>query len=158
MNPKASIFLALLFAVVLLISSAVAAETSKDEEKTKETNQVEEAQAMETEVSPEKMDEAPMETNQYGGGGRCRYGCCGGSGPYGCSRCCSSAAEAAEQEKNQVNNPNGYGGGYGGGGYGGGGYGGGGYGGRHRGGGRGRGRCCSNAEEARKKMENEGKH
>ncbi|KAA8524790.1 hypothetical protein F0562_011213 [Nyssa sinensis] len=151
MNPKASIFLALLFAVVLLISSAVATETSKDEEKmnaAKETNQVEEADAMETEVSPEKMDEAPMETNQYGGGGRCRYGCCGGSGPYGCSRCCSSAAEAADQEKNQVNNANGYGGYYRRGGSGG----------RHRGGGRGRGRCCSNAEEARKKMENEGKH
>ncbi|KAM3697073.1 hypothetical protein ACJW30_06G086400 [Castanea mollissima] len=59
MNPKALIFLALLFASVLLISSAVATETSKYEE---------------------KQESEPVEDSKYGGYGG-GYG--GGHGGYG---------------------------------------------------------------------------
>lgn len=37
--------------------------------------------------------EEPKETDQYGGRGRCRYGCCGGWGRYGCRRCCASGKD-----------------------------------------------------------------
>nr|XP_048327194.1 glycine-rich protein-like isoform X1 [Ziziphus jujuba var. spinosa] len=77
MSSRILIFLGLLFAVVLLISSEVsardlAAQTSTD------NNNVE-------------------ETDQIGYGGGCKYGCCGyGYGP--CERCCSYAGEAVDAE------------------------------------------------------------
>ncbi|PSS05958.1 Glycine rich protein [Actinidia chinensis var. chinensis] len=139
MKSGAFVLLGLLFAVLFLISSVVAEETSKEEKKeveTKEPNQ------------------------QYGGGQHCPSGCCG-YGPYGrCRWCCRNADEARAFELAQANSyrESGY---YGGGGYGGGwggGHGGGGYGGGgHSGWGGGGGRCCGNAEEAKSKG-NEAKH
>ncbi|XP_057460753.1 ATP-dependent RNA helicase dbp2-like [Actinidia eriantha] len=140
MKSRAFVLLGLLFALLFLISSVVAEETSKEDNKeveTKEPNQ------------------------QYGGGQHCPSGCCG-YGPYGrCRWCCRNADEARAFKLGQANSygESGYygGGGYGsgwGGGHGGGGYGGGGHGGW---GGRGGGRCCGNAEEAQGKG-NEAKH
>ncbi|XP_059661166.1 cold and drought-regulated protein CORA-like isoform X1 [Cornus florida] len=120
MSSKAFIlvFLCVLFAASLLISSTAAEETSQDVKKTEETNGADtrckygccggyskyggcgkccsdanEAQAFAAQTTsvPEKAEE---ETDQIGGG-RCRYGCCGGYRKYGgCSKCCSNANEA----------------------------------------------------------------
>ncbi|CAK9151927.1 unnamed protein product, partial [Ilex paraguariensis] len=115
MRSMGFIFWAVVFAAVLLVSSAVAVDTSQDEKKNeaKQTNQVADATAhmeteatpqkeeaaarMETEATPEKVNDA-KETIHYGGGGRggggggghCQYGCCGSGGPYGCRRCCTA--------------------------------------------------------------------
>nr|XP_009595931.1 late embryogenesis abundant protein M17-like isoform X4 [Nicotiana tomentosiformis] len=158
-----------LFFVLLLISySVIATETSKDEKKANE-------------VKETTKKEEPKETDQYGGGGRCRYGCCGGYGHYGCRRCCTPHAVVAEKDDNVVagNRDDGYGYGYGGQGRYGYGWGGGGYGGRGGGswGGRGGGgggwggggcrygccghsryggcRCCYSDAEAKALDENE---
>ncbi|XP_075086447.1 uncharacterized protein LOC107824403 isoform X2 [Nicotiana tabacum] len=158
-----------LFFVLLLISySVIATETSKDEKKANE-------------VKETTKKEEPKETDQYGGRGRCRYGCCGGWGRYGCRRCCASEdAVVAEKDDNVVagNRDDGYGYGYGGQGRYGYGWGGGGYGGRGGGswGGRGGGggwggggcrygccghsryggcRCCYSDAEAKALDENE---
>eukprot|EP00261_Vitis_vinifera_P037667 XP_019078910.1 PREDICTED: glycine-rich protein [Vitis vinifera] len=80
MNSKAFIFLSLLLAAFLLISSTVSAETSLDEKNEKEINSVDDA--------------------KY----RCKYGCCGGSGRYGCMKCCSKPTDvhATETEPKRV--------------------------------------------------------
>ncbi|KAI5340194.1 PREDICTED: glycine-rich RNA-binding 10 [Prunus dulcis] len=121
MTFKAFLLLGLLFGSVVLISSTVAAETSKDEKK------VDEAQ----EANP--VDDA----KPY-------CGCCTRYGHYRCGPQCCRQPEADDQPQEvgdslETNRPDGYG--YGGGGYGGGrgggGYGGGGRGGGYGGGGRG---------------------
>ncbi|CAI9111129.1 OLC1v1011271C1 [Oldenlandia corymbosa var. corymbosa] len=144
MNSKTLLFVALC-ALLLLVTSTIAAETKPEE--------------------PKKEVDDVKEPDEYGGGRGCRYGCCG-RGPYGrCRRCCRTAedAEAAEVSSFDTDG-DGYGGGGGYPGRGGGGYPGGGYPGRGGGGGYpGRGghcrygccggygrycRCCYNREEA----------
>ncbi|XP_058217560.1 uncharacterized protein LOC131328662 [Rhododendron vialii] len=83
MKSKASVFLGLLFAVLLLVTSAVAEETTSKEVK--------------------KEDET-KESNQWGGPGRrCPFGCCG-YGLYGrCSWCCRNANEASQFTQAKAN-------------------------------------------------------
>nr|XP_048327195.1 glycine-rich protein-like isoform X2 [Ziziphus jujuba var. spinosa] len=76
MSSRILIFLGLLFAVVLLISSEVSARDLAAQTSTDNNNE---------------------ETDQIGYGGGCKYGCCGyGYGP--CERCCSYAGEAVDAE------------------------------------------------------------
>ncbi|XP_075485675.1 glycine-rich protein-like [Primulina tabacum] len=84
MGSKAIVFLGLLVAMLLLISSEVAAR-----ELVEETSKVTEA-----------------EPAQYGGGRgrRCRHGCCG-RGYHGC-RCCSYAGQAVDADFNEVETHN----------------------------------------------------
>ncbi|XP_019184662.1 PREDICTED: cold and drought-regulated protein CORA-like [Ipomoea nil] len=137
---KSNAYICVFIVGVLLVTSAFATDTSQDEKK---SNDVKDA----------NKEEEALETNQYYGGRRCRYGCCGRFGHFGCTRCCRPV-ELGDAEPNQVTAEDAEGGGYGygyggnGGGYrygwSGGGYHGGGWGGRGGGGGswgRGHGGC-----------------
>ncbi|KAJ9686405.1 hypothetical protein PVL29_015352 [Vitis rotundifolia] len=103
MNSKAFTFLSLLFAVVLLTSFMVSAETSLDEKN--------------VEAADEKANQAADVSTQDGGGGHgggthgnergisflsyCARGCCawGGGARTFCVKCCSNTEEAQDNTK-----------------------------------------------------------
>ncbi|XP_073046684.1 glycine-rich protein-like [Primulina eburnea] len=121
MGSKALVFLGFLVAMVLLISSEVAARELAETTNSVEANQ----ETEETEVGDQYGGGYGGGRGGYGGGrggygggrggrggyggggrggygggrgGRCRYGCCGGGGYGGRCRCCSYAGQAVDPD------------------------------------------------------------
>nr|GMD96746.1 late embryogenesis abundant protein M17-like isoform X1 [Ipomoea batatas] len=96
---KSNAYICVFVVGVLLVTSAFATDTSQDEKK---SNHVKDA----------NKEEEALETNPYYGGRRCRYGCCGRLGHFGCTHCCRPA-ELGDAEANEVTAEDAEGGGYG---------------------------------------------
>ncbi|KAI3470073.1 hypothetical protein Pfo_026736 [Paulownia fortunei] len=99
MGSKAIVFVGLFLATVLLISSEVAAREVAETSNTVDTSK--EAEETNGAVNDAKYPGAYPGSGHGGyggGGGHCRYGCCGRSYHRGGCRCCSYAGEKVDAE------------------------------------------------------------